>query len=85
MPDKFLSSNQEPFGGGSLQTNASDSTYYALLAARTKTFSKYGVAEIDKYLEKAEIMGRLGKNFLIKTLQLNKIFINYLIISVLLF
>ncbi len=30
-----------------------------MLAARTKTFSKYGVAEMDKYSEKAEILGRL--------------------------
>lgn len=37
----------------------SESTYYALLAARTKIFEKYGVGEIDKYAEKAELNGRL--------------------------
>lgn len=43
----------------SLQTSVSESTYYALLAARTKIFEKYGVSEIDKYAEKSELNGRL--------------------------
>jgi glutamate/tyrosine decarboxylase-like PLP-dependent enzyme len=33
---------------------------------------KYGVGEIDKYSEKAEIMGRLGK-FCISTAKINKL------------
>lgn len=41
------------------QTTASEATYYSLLAARTATFSKYDVAELDKYAEKSEINGRL--------------------------
>lgn len=59
LPDKFLSSNSEPYGGGVLQTTASEATYYSLLAARTNAFNKYGVAELDKYVEKSEINGRL--------------------------
>ena len=59
LPDKFLSSNQEPYGGGVLQTTASEATYYSLLAARSNIFNKYGVGEVDKYFEKSEINGRL--------------------------
>ena len=60
LPEKFLSSNHESkLGGGVLQTSVSESTYYALLAARTKTFEKYGAGELDKYTEKAELNGKL--------------------------
>ena len=41
-----------------LQTSVSESTYLALLAARTKMFHKYGCGEIDKYAEKSELNGR---------------------------
>ncbi len=37
----------------------SESTYYSLLAARTRMFNKYGVGEVNKYIEKSEINGRL--------------------------
>ena len=37
----------------------SEATYFALLAARTRMFHKYGVGDIDKYAEKSEINGRL--------------------------
>jgi histidine decarboxylase len=37
----------------------SESTYYALLAARTKVFSKFGVSEIERYAEKCELNGKL--------------------------
>ena len=41
------------------KTTASEATYYSLLAARTSTFNKYGVAELDKWTEKSEVNGRL--------------------------
>ncbi len=37
----------------------SESTYYALLAARTKIFEKHDAGQIDKYAEKAELNGKL--------------------------
>ncbi len=42
-----------------LKTSVSESTYYALLAARTRMFQKYNIGEIDKYEEKCELNGRL--------------------------
>ncbi len=41
------------------QTSVSESTYYALLAARTSTFQKYNIGEKDKYEEKSSLNGRL--------------------------
>ncbi|KAJ8311366.1 hypothetical protein KUTeg_010721 [Tegillarca granosa] len=57
LPPEFLHSNKQTMGGGVIQLTASDSTFIALLAARTEAFRKYKCVNIG--LDDAEINARL--------------------------
>ncbi|OWF55509.1 histidine decarboxylase-like [Mizuhopecten yessoensis] len=57
LPSEFLHSNKQTMGGGVIQLTASDSTFIALLAARTEVFRKYKC--LHSGLDDAEINARL--------------------------
>lgn len=54
LPDEFLHSRSNCFGGGVIQTTASESTFTALLAARTEAIQHMKI-ECEEELDDAEI------------------------------
>jgi len=57
LPEEFLHLNKDSPGGGVIQTNASESTFVCLLAARTEAIHRYQEEYPD--MEDAEINSRL--------------------------
>ncbi|CAH1788310.1 unnamed protein product [Owenia fusiformis] len=58
LPKEFLHSNEQTMGGGAIQTTASESTFVALLAARSEAIRRYQILDEDD-LNGAEINARL--------------------------
>ena len=44
LPDDFLHRNQNTYGGGVIQTTASEATFVCLLAGRTEAIKRYQVS-----------------------------------------